>query len=40
MNITFNIYYKAENGNAKKFAREMVESGIIDEIKAKKGFNE
>ncbi len=37
MNITFNIYHKAENGNEKKFAREMVESGIIDEIKAKKG---
>ena len=37
MKITFNIYYQAENGNAKKFAKEMVESGIVDEVRAKKG---
>lgn len=37
MNITFNIYYKSENGNAKKFAKEMISSGIVDEIKLKKG---
>ncbi len=24
MNITFNIYYKSQNGNAKKFAEEMI----------------
>lgn len=37
MNITFNIYYRSENGNAKKFAEEMIKSGIVDEIKSKKG---
>lgn len=37
MNITFNIYYKSENENAKKFAEEMISSGIVDEIRSKKG---
>ena len=37
MYITFNIYYKSENGNAKKFAEEMIQSGIVDEIRSKKG---
>ena len=37
MNITFNIYYKSENDNAKKFAEEMISSGIVDEIRSKKG---
>ena len=37
MNIIFNIYYKSENGNAKKFAEEMISSGIVDEIRSKKG---
>ena len=37
MNITFNIYYKSENGNARKFAEEMIKSGIVDEIRSKKG---
>ena len=32
MAITVNIYYTGENGNAKKFAEEMVASGIVDEI--------
>ena len=37
MNITFNIYYKSENGNAKRFANEMIKNGIVDEIKSKNG---
>ena len=37
MNITFNIYYISENNNAKKFAEEMISSGIVDEIRSKKG---
>ena len=37
MNITFNIYYKSKNGNAKKIVEEMINSGIVDEIKLKKG---
>ena len=37
MNITINIYYKGENGNAKKFAEEMVSSGIVDRVRAEVG---
>ena len=37
MEITFNIYYKSENNNAKKFAEEMINSGIVDEIRSKEG---
>ena len=37
MSITINIYYKGENGNAKKFAREMVSSGIVDRVRAEEG---
>lgn len=37
MSITINIYYKGENGSAKNFAREMIESGIVDEIKKEPG---
>ena len=37
MAITINIYYKGENGNAKKFAEEMVSSGVVSDIRAEKG---
>ena len=37
MSITINIYYKGENGSARDFAREMIESGIVDEIKKEPG---
>ena len=37
MSITINIYYKGENGNAKKFAHEMVSSGIVDRVRAEVG---
>ena len=37
MAITVNIYYTGENGNAKKFAEEMVSRGIVDEIRKEKG---
>ena len=37
MSITINIYYKGENGNAKKFAEEMVSSGIVDKVRAEVG---
>ena len=33
MSITVNIYYTGINGNARKFAEEMVTSGIVDAIK-------
>ncbi len=34
MSITINIYYTGKNGNAKKFAEEMVANGIVDDIRA------
>lgn len=37
MAITVNIYYSGENGNAKKFVREMVTSGIVADIRAENG---
>ena len=37
MAFTINIYYTGENGNAKKFAEEMISSGIIDKVRAEKG---
>ncbi len=37
MSITINIYYSGTNGNARKFAEEMISSGIVDEIRAEEG---
>ena len=37
MSLTINIYYTWENGNAKKFAEEMVLSGIADRVRAEEG---
>ena len=37
MSININIYYKGENDNAKKFAEEMVSSGIVDKVRAEEG---
>ena len=37
MRFTINMYYKGENGSAKAFANEMIESGIVDEIRSKEG---
>ena len=37
MAITINIYYRGENGNARRFAEEMIFSGIVDEIRAEDG---
>lgn len=37
MSITVNIYYRGVNGNAKKFAEEMLSSGIVDDIRAENG---
>ena len=35
--ITINIYYHSNNGNARKFAEEIVSSGIVDDIRAENG---
>jgi len=37
MAITINIYYTGKNGNARKFAEEMEQSGTADAIRAEKG---
>ena len=37
MAITINIYYSSINGNARKFAEDMIQSGIVDEIRAEEG---
>lgn len=33
MNLVVNIYYAGENGNARKFAEEMVSSGVVNQIR-------
>lgn len=37
MGITVNIYYSGKDGNAKKFAKEMVSTGIVSNIRAEEG---
>ena len=37
MAITINIFYTGRNGNAKKFAEEMVVNGIVRDIRAEEG---
>ena len=37
MAFTINIFYTGTNGSAKHFAEEMINSGIVDEIRSKKG---
>ncbi|MBO4867034.1 MAG: antibiotic biosynthesis monooxygenase [Ruminococcus sp.] len=37
MSITVNIYYTGENGNARKFAEEMIQSGTVDKIRNENG---
>ena len=34
---TVNIYYTGENGNARKFAEEMIQSGTVDKIRNEQG---
>ena len=37
MAITVNIYYHGNDGNAKKFAEEMIASGIVKNIRGEPG---
>ena len=37
MAITVNIYYHGTDGSARKFAEEMVSSGVVSAIRAEKG---
>ena len=34
MSLIVNIYYTGKNGSAKKFAEEMVSSGIVEKVRA------
>ena len=36
MSITVNIYYKGENGSARRFAEEMISSGTVEAIRNEK----
>lgn len=37
MAITVNIYYRGADGSAKKFAEEMVASGVVQAIRSEEG---
>lgn len=37
MSLVVNLYYTGKDGNARKFAEEMVASGIVDQIRAEEG---
>lgn len=37
MSVTVNIYYGGVNGNARRFAEEMVSSGVVSDIRAEEG---
>lgn len=37
MSITVNIYYSGINENARKFAEEMISTGIVSDIRAEDG---
>ena len=37
MSLIINIYYTGENGSAKKFAEEMISSGIVDRVRKEPG---
>lgn len=37
MSITVNIYYKGENGSARKFVEEMISSGTVEAIRKESG---
>lgn len=37
MAITINIFYSGEKGQARQFAREMLDSGVVADIRAEEG---
>ena len=37
MSITVHIYYTGENGSARAFAEEMLQSGTVDKIRSEQG---
>lgn len=37
MSLTINIYYTGKNGSARKFAEEMVSSGVVERVRNEEG---
>ena len=37
MAITVNLYYTGSDGSARRFAEEMVASGVVDRVRAEEG---
>ena len=37
MAVTLNLYYSGVNGAARKFAEEMVSSGVVNDVRAEEG---
>ncbi|MBQ7002159.1 MAG: antibiotic biosynthesis monooxygenase [Oscillospiraceae bacterium] len=37
MSITVNLYYTGKDGAARRFAEEMISSGLVDQIRAEEG---
>ena len=37
MSLVINIYYTGKNGSAKKFAQEMMMTGVVDSIRKEEG---
>lgn len=37
MSLTINLYYTGQNGSAKRFAEEMVSSGVVERVRAEEG---
>ena len=37
MSLIVNIYYSGENGNARRFAEEMVSTGVVDRVRGEEG---
>jgi len=37
MSITVNLYYTGRNGSARRFAEEMMASGVVQKVRAEEG---
>ena len=37
MSLVVNLYYTGKDGNARKFAEEMVKSGLVEKIRVEEG---
>lgn len=37
MSLTINIIYRGEGDNARRFAQDMIERGVVDRIRAEEG---